>query len=75
MRLVNTLAKRVKIESWTETHLNEYFSISIVSRELVNTALKRTRAGTCNMQTCSAYAEPISIDKAILPFIANEMAF
>src|SRR6478609_2167409 len=38
-------------------------------------AEKRTRAGICSRQTCRAYAEPISIDSAMLPFIAKEMAF
>ena len=38
-------------------------------------ALNRTKAGICNRHTCSAYAEPISMDRAMLPFIAKEIAF
>ncbi len=38
-------------------------------------AEKRTRAGICRRQTCRAYAEPISMERAILPFIAKEIAF
>lgn len=33
-----------------------------------------TKAGICNKQTWSTYAEPISIDNAMFPFIANEIA-
>ena len=45
------------------------------SRLWVYTALNKTRAGTCNKQTCRAYADPISMDRAIFPFMAKEMAF
>ena len=38
-------------------------------------ALNRTSAGICSRQTCKAYAEPISMDSAMLPFMAKEMAF
>jgi hypothetical protein len=38
-------------------------------------ALKATMAGICRRQTCSAYADPISILSAIFPFIAKLIAF
>lgn len=58
-----------------DTHLNECLASSAGSIERVYRALNRTRAGTCNKQTCNAYAEPISMDRAMLPFIAKEIAF
>ncbi|KAH3669932.1 hypothetical protein OGATHE_002744 [Ogataea polymorpha] len=30
--------------------------------------------GICSKQTCSAYADPISIDSATFPWVANEIA-
>ena len=49
--------------------------MSSVLRKLLCTALKRTSAGICSRHTCSAYADPISIDRAMLPFMAKEIAF
>ena len=39
------------------------------------TALNRTRAGICKRHTWSAYAEPISMESAIFPFMAKDIAF
>ena len=57
------------------SYLNVWVRRSLCSMFWPMSALNSTKAGICSRQTCKAYADPISIESAMLPFIAKDMAF
>jgi hypothetical protein len=67
--------ERQRMTKNNKTYGKEWFSVSAAEPKWPRTALYSTSAGICSRHTCSAYAEPISIERAMFPFIANDMAF